>query len=102
MAGRQQSRVRLFRLSRGQARSEDCRRLVCACGWEAVFNRNSTMFKEMPEAEQDIDKTRARKIILAETNLIKRPVLDTGDTLVFGFKPETFGAALEKWSSRRK
>lgn len=66
-------------------------------GWEAVFNRNSTTFKELPEAEKTgIDKAKARKMILAETNLIKRPVLDTGDKLVFGFKPETFSAALRE------
>ncbi|MGE3364848.1 MAG: Spx/MgsR family RNA polymerase-binding regulatory protein [Rhizobiaceae bacterium] len=64
-------------------------------GWETVFNRNSTTFKELPDSEkQGIDKAKAKRMILAETNLIKRPVLDTGDKLVFGFKPETFGAAL--------
>lgn len=66
-------------------------------GWETVFNRNSTTFKELPDSEkQGIDKTKAKTMILAETNLIKRPVLDTGDKLVFGFKPENFAKALEK------
>src|SRR5262245_1267900 len=38
-------------------------------GWEKVFNRNSTAFKELPEAEQaGIDENRARAMILAETN----------------------------------
>jgi arsenate reductase len=64
-------------------------------GWETVFNRNSTTFKELPETEkQGIDKAKARNMILAETNLIKRPVLDTGKELVFGFKPDTFSKAL--------
>lgn len=66
-------------------------------GWETVFNRNSTSYKEMPEAEKaGIDKTRAKALILANTNLIKRPVLDTGSELVFGFKPATFAQALGK------
>lgn len=40
-------------------------------GWEAVFNRNSTTFKELPDAERaSIDAAKARKMILAETNLI--------------------------------
>ncbi|MDW6026391.1 Spx/MgsR family RNA polymerase-binding regulatory protein [Mesorhizobium sp. BAC0120] len=56
-------------------------------GWEKVFNRNSTVFKELPEAEQaSIDEKKARAMILAETNLIKRPVLDAGGRLLFGFK----------------
>ncbi len=66
-------------------------------GWESVFNRNSTSYKEMPEAEKaKIDEARAKELILANTNLIKRPVLDTGKELVFGFKPAVFAKALGK------
>lgn len=66
-------------------------------GWETVFNRNSTSYKELPEAEKtDIDAAKAKAMILANTNLIKRPVLDTGKELVFGFKSATFAAALGK------
>ncbi len=64
-------------------------------GWETVFNRNSTTFKELPEREKaGIDEQRAKQMILTETNLIKRPVLDTGDRLLFGFKAEAWAAAL--------
>jgi len=60
-------------------------------GWEAVFNRNSTAFKEMPVAAREgLTKAKAKSLLLAETNLIKRPVLDTGDHLVFGFKPAVY------------
>ena len=63
-------------------------------GWEKVFNRNSTSYKEMPESEKTgIDERRAKDLILAETNLIKRPVLDTGRELVFGFKADRYAAA---------
>lgn len=66
-------------------------------GWEAVFNRNSTTFKELPEAEKEgIDAKKARAMILAETNLIKRPVLDTGKDLLFGFKADAYAAATGK------
>jgi len=64
-------------------------------GWEAVLNRNSTAFKELPEAEKDrIDQKRARSMILAETNLIKRPVLDLGNALLFGFREKAYETAL--------
>ena len=64
-------------------------------GWETVFNRNSTTFKELPDSQKaGIDQAKAKTMILAETNLIKRPVLDTGDQLVFGFKPDAFAKAL--------
>jgi Spx/MgsR family transcriptional regulator len=66
-------------------------------GWESVFNRNSTTFKELPdEAKAGIDRKRAREMILAETNLIKRPVLDTGDALLLGFKADTYAKTLAK------
>lgn len=64
-------------------------------GWERVFNRNSTAFKEMPESRKaGIDAKRAKQLILEETNLIKRPVLDTGRTLLFGFKANVWKDAL--------
>jgi len=66
-------------------------------GWEAVFNRNSTTFKELPEGEKSaIDARKARALILAETNLIKRPVLDTGDALLFGFRADAYEKATGK------
>lgn len=64
-------------------------------GWEKVFNRNSTAFKELPESEKtDINAKRAKQLILGETNLIKRPVLDTGDELLLGFKADVWGNAI--------
>lgn len=66
-------------------------------GWEAVFNRNSTTFKELPEGEKTaIDAKKARAMILAETNLIKRPVFDTGKDLLFGFRADAYAAATGK------
>jgi arsenate reductase (glutaredoxin) len=66
-------------------------------GWEAVLNRNSTTYKELPDAEkQAIDQDKARAMILTETNLIKRPVLDTGKTLLFGFKADAYAQATGK------
>jgi arsenate reductase len=63
-------------------------------GWEAVFNRNSTAFKELSDAEKNgIDERKAKAIILAETNLIKRPVLDTGERLLFGFRQKDYEGA---------
>ena len=59
------------------------------------LNRNSTTFRELPEAQKaGIDEARAREMILAETNLIKRPVLDTGDAVLVGFKADAYEQAL--------
>lgn len=64
-------------------------------GWEAVFNRNSTSFKELAEADKArLGAATARDMILAQTNFIKRPVLDTGDRLLFGFRADAYAEAL--------
>jgi arsenate reductase len=59
-----------------------------SAGWETVLNRNSTTFRELPEpAKTGIDEQKARAMMLAETNLIKRPVLDAGGKITTGFRP---------------
>lgn len=64
-------------------------------GWEHVFNRNSTTFKELPPKEQQgIDARKAKRMLLAQTNLIKRPLLDTGSTILLGFKADAWEKAL--------
>jgi len=66
-------------------------------GWETVFNRNSTTFKELPDAAKaGIDEKKAKAMIMAETNLIKRPVLDVDGKLYFGFKADTYAQAFAK------
>lgn len=62
-------------------------------GWEKVFNRASSAFRELPDDEKDgIDAAKAKKLILAETNFIKRPVLDVDGALTFGFKPQDYAS----------
>ena len=66
-------------------------------GWETVFNRNSASFKELPEARKaKLDEKAARALILEDTNMIKRPVLDVGGKLLFGFKADAYALALGK------
>jgi arsenate reductase len=48
----------------------------------------------LPEAErQDLDEARAIALMLDQPSMIKRPVLETGDRLLVGFKPEAYAAA---------
>lgn len=65
-------------------------------GWEILLNRAGTTFRKLPEAERaDIDVAKATALMLAQPSMIKRPVLDTGDALLVGFKPERYDAALK-------
>ncbi len=66
-----------------------------AVGWEALLNRAGTTFRKLPEADKaGLDAGKAITLMLAQPSMIKRPVLDVGGTLVVGFKPETYEAAL--------
>ncbi len=63
-------------------------------GWEILLNRAGTTFRKLPEADRaDIDAAKATALMLAQPSMIKRPVLDTGDVLLVGFKPERYDTA---------
>ena len=63
-------------------------------GWEVLLNRAGTTFRKLPDADRaDLDAAKATALMLAQPSMIKRPVLDTGDALLVGFKPERYEAA---------
>ena len=64
-----------------------------AAGWEKLLNRAGTTFRKLPEADQrDIDQGKAIALMIANPSMIKRPVLETGDRIEIGFKPERYAA----------
>ena len=63
-------------------------------GWEVLVNRAGSTFRKLPEGDRvDLDAKKAAALMLAQPSMIKRPVLDTGETLLVGFKPERYEAA---------
>src|ERR1700761_1901642 len=63
-------------------------------GWEVVLNRAGTTFRALPEADKTgLDAGKAIALMLAQPSMIKRPVLDTGDGLLVGFRPDVYAAA---------
>lgn len=70
------------------------RRWIGMSGWEVLLNRNGTTFRKLPESERsDMNVDRAVALMLAQPSMIKRPVLEAGDTLLVGFTPERYDAA---------
>jgi arsenate reductase len=64
-------------------------------GWESLLNRSGTTFRKLPEAARDgLTAATAIALMLDQPSMIKRPVLELGDELVVGFKPETYAATL--------
>jgi arsenate reductase len=64
-------------------------------GSEALLNRAGTTFRKLPDAEkQGLTEARAIALMLAQPSLIKRPVLTAGETILVGFDPARYAAAL--------
>ena len=60
-------------------------------GWEMLINRAGTTFRRLAEKDRNaLGKSRAIALMLEQPSLIKRPVLETGDTLLVGFKPDRY------------
>jgi arsenate reductase len=63
-------------------------------GWETLLNRAGTTFRKLPDADREgLDEKKAMALMLAQPSMIKRPVLETGDRILVGFKPETYAAS---------
>jgi arsenate reductase len=67
---------------------------ITRVGWEPLLNRAGTTFRKLPDADREnVDAAKAAALMLAQPSMIKRPVLDTGDALLVGFKPDRYVAA---------
>jgi len=56
-------------------------------GWETIFNKRSTTWRELSEAEQKkvINQNEAIKLMMGNNSIIKRPVIEFDDKLIIGF-----------------
>jgi arsenate reductase len=65
-------------------------------GWETLLNRAGTTFRKLDDADRDnLTEAKAVALMLAQPSMIKRPVLDLGNKLVVGFKPEIYASQLK-------
>ena len=64
-------------------------------GWETLLNRAGTTFRKLPEGDKEgLTETKAIALMIASPSMIKRPVLETGDKLLVGFKPDQYEETL--------
>lgn len=64
---------------------------IDALGWEPLLNRAGTTFRKLPDADKaNLDATKAKRLMLAQPSMIKRPVLDVDARLTVGFRPEAY------------
>lgn len=57
--------------------------------WQVLLNRSSTSWRQLtPEQKTDVTLEKAVQLLHDTPTLLKRPVLDTGERLIVGFKGE--------------
>ena len=70
------------------------RRWCGEAGWETLLNRAGTTFRKLPDADKaGLDEDKAVALMVAQPSMIKRPVLETANGILVGFKPERYEAA---------
>ncbi len=64
-------------------------------GYGKLLNQRGTTWRKLDDAARaDINEAKAIVLMQEHTSLIKRPVLDTGTTLMCGFSPDEWETLL--------
>ncbi len=70
----------------------------CAAkGCETIFNKRSTTWRALPEAEQKkvAGPADAIKVMLTNNSIIKRPVIEYNDKIMVGFNEDAYEKAFK-------
>lgn len=95
LARRARIAFRFHDYKKAGAPSELLERWAGQVGWEALLNRGGTTFRKLADSDKaDLDDGKAIALMTAQPSLIRRPVLERGETLLIGFKPALYEAAL--------
>ncbi len=63
--------------------------------WNTLLNRTSTSWRQLSDEQRShINLETALSLMLITPTLIKRPLLDTGNKLIVGFKEASYSAEL--------
>lgn len=74
---------------------EQVQRWLAALGVETLVNRRSTTWRALNETERArATQDQATELLLEHPTLIKRPVLDTGDSVHVGFREADYRSLL--------
>ena len=60
-------------------------------GWKVLLNTRGLMWKKLTDEDRaNVDEAKALQLMQRTPTLIKRPVLDLGNTLLVGFDPAQY------------
>lgn len=58
--------------------------------WETLVNKAGTTWKKLDESQKATDTVSAIQLMMEQTSVIKRPVLEKEEIISVGFKPELY------------
>ncbi|WP_026996608.1 arsenate reductase [Flectobacillus major] len=58
--------------------------------WETLVNKAGTTWKKLEDAQKATDQASAIELMLHQTSVIKRPILESDTVIAVGFKPEIY------------
>jgi arsenate reductase (glutaredoxin) len=66
-------------------------------GWELIFNKRSTTWRQLPQAEQQqiVNQSVAIKVMLTNNSIIKRPIIEHNNKIIVGFKETEYKGLLK-------
>ena len=69
---------------------------IAALGWEPLLNRKGTTWRQLDEAQRAsvVDAASARQLMLAQTSVVKRPVVEWADGAI------SVGFGADDWARR--
>lgn len=61
--------------------------------WETLINKRGTTWRKLPDEVRDtMSAQRAHQVMLENTSIIKRPVVERGETVTVGFNADEWAA----------
>lgn len=65
---------------------------LAAVGWQKLVNRQGTTWRRLAPEQQAavVDAASARRLMLAQPSVIKRPVVEAGERVLVGFDAEAY------------
>lgn len=66
-------------------------------GWEKLLNTRGTTWRKLSEDQRShMDEAKALQLMAQQPSLIKRPVVDSGETVMVGFDESAYGRLFGK------
>ena len=64
-------------------------------GWERLINTRGLSFRKLPQEKQaNLSEKKAFALMLENPSMIRRPIVESGRTLLIGFDPDEYAQKL--------